>query len=188
MVLPADRVRWIRACGKLVRVGDCDGEVIETWRPVREHWVWRLVAIALGAFFIATMLTILLSAIRDGVASGIWLGAVGLVITALAMGAPLWNRWSRMEIRRDGMLLTTPVRRRFVAWAELARVEVDDVALPWLQTRGPCLVLVLKTRRRIRLRLTERPHWSHDRNLDELEQMAERLRPIRCECERPQTG
>ena len=71
--------------------------------------------------------------------------------------------------------------RRTIPWSQIARSDVDDVAVPLLRGRGSCLVLTLTDRKRVRLWATER---SGGDRFEVLTRQAERLRQVRRDLDR----
>jgi hypothetical protein len=162
-----------------------DDTLIDTWRPRR--WSWLVLvptAVFVGAWLI-TSGSWLYRSVREG-------DSIGSVVFALVFLAGLWclvlsvrYQTSRLEIRRNGLVVSSLGRRRDVPWTNLARVEVDDVEVTTLRGRGPCVVLVLVGGRRVRLWVTEQSRWSYERRQDAVQQQAELLRSIRRDCQGP---
>lgn len=157
---------------------------IETWRPEREGWWWAIpFVVVLGAWFTGVGRA-LIGAVQDGELFdiGLW-SAMFLFGVALVLLGPVRHRTSGLEIRRDGLTVASFGRRRRIPWAELARVEIEDIDFPSFRGRGPCVVLVLTDRRRVHLWVTEQSKWRYDDRVAALQERADQLRAIRRECQ-----
>jgi hypothetical protein len=170
------------SAGMLARVSDSKEWPIETWRPELGFWPWTITVLTLLGVWFAWVTWALVETVQGGdlfmagVFAAMWLGGLAIFIDSARY------RTSRLEIRRDGLTVVSLGHRRRIAWTQLARVEVEDIDFPSLRGRGPCVVLVLTDRRRVRLRVTEQWKWGYDKRVAALEQHADRLRAIRREC------
>lgn len=112
-------------------------------------------------------------------------GAVGGLAGFAICGVLCWQALRTAVVRTDlteaGVTTSVGMWRRTIPWSQIARTEVDDVVFPRFSSHGPCLLLVLTSRKRVRLWATERWSGTSDDRFDHLNRQAEQLRQIRRE-------
>lgn len=153
--------------------------LIDTWRPEPESWVLAVPFVAIAAAWFVFVGVGVIRAVQDRDLVGVCLWTLMCLGGLAILWEPIRYRTSRLEIRRAGLTVISLGRCRRVEWSDLARIEVDDVDFPRLRGRGPCLVLVLTDRRRVRVWVTEQSGWRYDDRAAALEDRADQLRAIR---------
>jgi hypothetical protein len=152
---------------------------VETWWPKRDRWWWAIPAVIFWAVWFSFVGGALIDAVRDDDLGAAGLLGIMCLFAVVIVAQPFRYYTSRLEIREDGLTVVSLGRRRCIPWSNIARVETDYFDFVFVRRRGPCVVLVLTDRRRVRLLVTEQFAWRYDERSEAVERRAEQLRSIR---------